>query len=747
MRPSIHAVAAFALLASSLSACAGGSRPATPVTPGAGSLSHGAPLTLGVRLPATASGTLAVTAFADGSRQPATPTATASLGTCAIEAGERLCTLQFAVPAGSIDIAVRAGSLSGTAVRQSVPAAGASLRLAFDGTPAAWALTPALIAGPADGAAHEIPFAIEALDAQGYTLLGRLPGKNVAVTIANDPTHAVSVRSEESGEFVAAYDGRALGDVKVNATVAGAGTANAPFASLAVSPQTLEVPAGSSVKLSASLAHYAGAFSATPSERNCSVAPARATPSAAGGPVAFTVRIAGSATCTITVAPEGVVVQPIAVAAKKVPASVGVGIGPSKIQHIIVLLQENRSFDNIFGGKDGKGKPFPGADTVSNPLPGEPTPHDHNGNPVKMVVGKLNECYDPYHDSGNGEEDVDGGKMDGFDLEGIVQESCAPGTPPPDYPYRTMMVSEVMPYWQMGEQYAIGDRMFEPSYSASYGAHLYYVAAQSANTIDNPSAGEWGCDGASNSTVNVIVPGTNGEVPGPFPCFIVGTLADSLDRRGVSWRFYSAVKPDFGVNWLSYDSFSAIRYGPDWTTNVTGPPSKIVSDINSGNLAAMNWVTPTNNTSDHPQAHEKLGPAWITSVVNAVGQSKYWDSTAIFITWDDWGGWYDHVPPPSYNPTSLGVRVPLIVVSPYARNGYVSHVTHTTGSILHFAEEVFDLDSLGQDDAVEDDMADIFNFAQAPTPFTKFKAAQTESEALRAATIPDRGEHVDAAGD
>jgi phospholipase C len=147
-------------------------------------------------------------------------------------------------------------------------------------------------------------------------------------------------------------------------------------------------------------------------------------------------------------------------------------------------------------------------------------------------------------------------------------------------------------------------------------------------------------------------------------------------------------------------------------------------------------VTPTYANSDHPGTDSATGPAWIASVVNAIGQSQFWNSTAIFIVWDDWGGWYDHVPPPvlpSNRYFALGLRVPVIVVSPYARTAYVSHVTHTTGSILRFTEEVLGLPSLGEEDARSDDFSDAFDFSQAPTPFTPFAQARSKAEIKRAA--------------
>ena len=129
-----------------------------------------------------------------------------------------------------------------------------------------------------------------------------------------------------------------------------------------------------------------------------------------------------------------------------------------------------------------------------------------------------------------------------------------------------------------------------------------------------------------------------------------------------------------------------------------------------------------------------MGPAWIASVVDAIGNGPLWNSTAIFVVWDDWGGWYDHVPPPVIGPVGYGLRVPLIAVSPYVKNGYVSHVTHSSGSLLRFTEEIFNLPSLGQLDARSDDLNDMFDFQQNPTPFQNFAPGKAPADVRRAAS-------------
>ena len=171
----------------------------------------------------------------------------------------------------------------------------------------------------------------------------------------------------------------------------------------------------------------------------------------------------------------------------------------------------------------------------------------------------------------------------------------------------------------------------------------------------------------------------------------------------------------FLTNESSVDAIYSIWSNPvEMAANVVAPPSQVLKDISNGQLASVVWVTPTFATSDHPRYTNGSGPSWVTSIVNAIGASPYWQNTAIFVVWDDWGGFYDHVPPPIYNSFELGFRVPLIVVSPYAKTGCVSHVRHEFGSILKFIEETFSLPSLGTTDARADDLSDCFSFSQMP---------------------------------
>jgi phospholipase C len=210
---------------------------------------------------------------------------------------------------------------------------------------------------------------------------------------------------------------------------------------------------------------------------------------------------------------------------------------------------------------------------------------------------------------------------------------------------------------------------------------------------------------------------------------------DLLDFDRISWRYYA---PSAGIIWNAPNAIRHLRFGPDWL-NVVLDPTQFFADVDKRQLANVSWVIPSGRASDHPGGNWE-GPSWVASVVNAVGQSPYWAHSVIFITWDDWGGWYDHVRPPTANSYEYGFRVPLIVVSPYAKPAYVSHFTHDFGSLLKFIEKNFGLPSLGYADAPADDLADCFDFSQVPLHFETVTAtlpAKYFIEDTRPPTEPD----------
>ena len=165
--------------------------------------------------------------------------------------------------------------------------------------------------------------------------------------------------------------------------------------------------------------------------------------------------------------------------------------------------------------------------------------------------------------------------------------------------------------------------------------------------------------------------------------------------------------------------------GPDWNADVINPPSRFFNDVGAGQLANVTWITPTSLTRITPGLNSSTGPAWVASLVNAIGTSKFWKSTAIFVMWDDWGGWFDPVKPVYEDYDGLGFRVPVIMVSPYAKRGYVTHVQYETASVLRFIEDTFGLAQLAAADARANDPAiDAFDYSQAPRKFEEIPGAK-----------------------
>jgi phospholipase C len=199
------------------------------------------------------------------------------------------------------------------------------------------------------------------------------------------------------------------------------------------------------------------------------------------------------------------------------------------------------------------------------------------------------------------------------------------------------------------------------------------------------------------------------------------TLRDTLDAKGISWRYYApALGSGFGGDlWNAFDAIAAVRHGNEWKTNQISPETQIFTDISRNTLPAVTWLIPDYQNSDHPGAGSDTGPSWVAQVVNAIGTSPAWKTTAIVIVWDDWGGWYDHVAPPGpHHFGGLGFRVPAIVVSPYSKEGYVSHHDYEFGSIIRLIEDNWALPRLGTTDVTAGDfVGDFFDFSQEPRGF------------------------------
>jgi phospholipase C len=276
--------------------------------------------------------------------------------------------------------------------------------------------------------------------------------------------------------------------------------------------------------------------------------------------------------------------------------------------------------------------------------------------------------------------------------------------------------------------------MFPTMFGPSFTGHLTLIAgtadlSPTLSEADVPTNAPWGCDAPGGTISQVVTPEKTVTDTGPFPCFTqFRTLADTLDAKGVSWKYYvPALNANEGGNeWSMFDSIKSVRFGKDWKTSVISPPQTVLQDAANNKLPGVSWVIPDADWSDHPYSGTPYGPSWVSAVVNAIGQSKAWKSTAIIVVWDDWGGFYDNVPPPQVDFRGLGIRVPCIIISPYVRP-HVQHTTYEFGSIVKFVEEAFKLPPLGTTaegytDTRAASLTDSFDFTMRPRRFHKIPA-------------------------
>jgi phospholipase C len=385
-----------------------------------------------------------------------------------------------------------------------------------------------------------------------------------------------------------------------------------------------------------------------------------------------------------------------------------VATGIHKIKHVIIISQENRSFDSYFGT-------YPGADGI--PM--------KDGVPTVCVPNPAGGCQMPYHNpadvNGGGPHnvnnslaDVNGGAMDGFIKQAAnakkgclnpTDPACTNAATPDVMGYKT--AAEIPNYWTYAKDYTLNDHMFEPVHSWSLPDHLYLVSGWSA-ICSNPKA---------SSCVN--------EIHGPYTPALMQKYVDQAIDTGTA----DATAAWTDITWLLYNRHVPWAYyvqtgtQPDCTNDaaVTCPPVSqsyltpgiwnplpIFEDVQkdhqvrniqplnnyfasakAGKLPAVMWVAPSQADSEHPPASVHQGQAYVTAVINAAMKSPDWDSTAIFLQWDDWGGFYDHVVPPAVDQNGYGLRVPAMVISPYAKAGYIDHQTLSSDAYLKFIEDDF----------------------------------------------------------
>jgi phospholipase C len=376
-------------------------------------------------------------------------------------------------------------------------------------------------------------------------------------------------------------------------------------------------------------------------------------------------------------------------------------VGIHKIKHVIVIMQENRSFDHYFGT-------YPGADGFPRTASGEFA--------VCVPDPVKGDCQRPYHDlrdlnSGgphgetNAIADVNGGKMNGFigEAELARHKGCRKNPNDPICSQRSANPdvmgyhdgSDIPNYWSYARNFVLQDHMFEPNASWSLPAHLFMVSEWSAR-----------CSRAGDpmSCVNALQSPASPKDP-VTPDYAWTDLTFLLHKHHVSWRYYvfSGTEPDCENDGMVCEAVKQAAATPGiWnplpyfdTVNQDGQRGDVVSlskyfeSARRGTLPAVSWIDPTGSVSEHPPALVTAGQAYVTRLVNAAMRGPDWKSTAIFLAWDDWGGFYDHVSPPSVDRNGYGLRVPGLVISPYARKGFVDHQTLSFDAYVKFIEDDF----------------------------------------------------------
>ncbi|HEX3549234.1 MAG TPA: alkaline phosphatase family protein [Candidatus Elarobacter sp.] len=437
------------------------------------------------------------------------------------------------------------------------------------------------------------------------------------------------------------------------------------------------------------------------------------------------------------------------------PPNAALAAPASPIKHVVVIVQENRTPDNLFYGLCA----YTRRCAFSPFSPAQPARYDirttrwpQKGGPaVEPVAGPLVTSFDLNHAHAGFVNECDRGpsgcRMDGAQKRG----------------YGYVRSSDVQPYLELAAGFGWANAMFQSNQGPSYPAHQYLFGATSAPSAADDAAGIFvaenlnntgvgglraiaGCGAPKSTRVRLIKP-SGAENTLVYPCFEHQALPDVLGAS-VTWRYY-APKP--GMIWTAPNS---IRHfcnptattltiqecsGPEWTEHLDFRPAGVLSDVAACDLRAVSWVIPSAANSDHANVNNGNGPSWVASIVNAIGTADrcdggegYWKDTAIVLTWDDWGGWYDHVPPPvramPQGDYEVGFRVPLIIISAYTPKGYINNGVHDFGSIARLIEHTFGTTegALGFDDRrATTDLSGFFNFRSAPRAFAKIAAPKS----------------------
>jgi phospholipase C len=383
--------------------------------------------------------------------------------------------------------------------------------------------------------------------------------------------------------------------------------------------------------------------------------------------------------------------------------------GIHKIRHVVIIQQENRSFDSYFGT-------FPHADGIpfKHGMPAVCVPDPQTGQCVRPYVDHADVNGGGPHANLNAIADIDGGAMDGFiaQAEGgrrgcldPTDPACTNSSTPDVMGYH--VGSDIPNYWTYARDFVLQDHMFEPVEAWSLPSHLYLVSEWSAYCRINDDP--FSCTNAVRTRKRgrpPMIPPVYGGATSGRPIYAWTDITYLLHRRHVSWRYYivTGTEPDCenpaaetcapvaqssstGGIWNPLPWFDTVK-ADDQLANIQSV-DRFYAAAKAGRLPAVSWVVPSDAVSEHPPSPVSWGQSYVTSVINAVMRSKDWDSTAIFLSWDDWGGFYDHVVPPRVDGNGYGLRVPGLVISPYAKRGFIDHQTLSFDAYNKFIEDDF----------------------------------------------------------
>jgi len=370
------------------------------------------------------------------------------------------------------------------------------------------------------------------------------------------------------------------------------------------------------------------------------------------------------------------------------------------IKRILYLMLENRSFDNLYGR-------FPGANgTTVGVRWGQEVPLVHC---PEWLPGDLP------HDLSAWTTSYNDGQMDGFAL----------GEYGPVFAYSQFDRHDIPNYYGWAEDFVLNDNTFASVAGASFPNHLFFIAGQAGGAIDNPENiltkrlndgrvfKSWGCD-AHGDEVYVWVENEQGELVKHSTCFRFETVGEQLSKRNIDWAYYSADPYQAGYIWQAYSAIEQVHTNQELWDEHIWPVDDLLRDIEAGALPSVTWVTPRFQLSDHPPFSTKHAHNWVTEIVNAIMRSPLWDDIAIFITWDEWGGLYDHVRPPRIDGVDLGFRVPMLVISPYAKRGYVDDARTEFSAPLRFIADNWDLPYLTRRIRGSHNFEHVFDFDRRP---------------------------------